>query len=128
MIFFFKGTATPGIYTYGHTLSLHAALPIGPAGHPRPFRPAHALLSRADGHEGACRVRDRGPADRAALAAALPGHRRRARRDADRVRRTPLLPRSEEHTSELQSLMRSSYAVYCLKKNKKHHAHATLKS
>src|SRR3546814_7588887 len=29
---------------------------------------------------------------------------------ADRVRR------SEEHTSELQSLMRSSYAVFCLKK------------
>src|SRR3546814_15218747 len=25
-------------------------------------------------------------------------------------------PRSEEHTSELQSLMRSSYAVFCLKK------------
>src|SRR3546814_4984462 len=29
--------------------------------------------------------------------------------------------RSEEHTSELQSLMRSSYAVFCLKK-KKHRA------
>src|SRR3546814_3909535 len=28
-----------------------------------------------------------------------------------------LLPRSEEHTSELQSLMRISYAVFCLKKN-----------
>src|SRR3546814_6385789 len=27
-------------------------------------------------------------------------------------------PRSEEHTSELQSLMRSSYDVFCLKKNK----------
>src|SRR3546814_1475322 len=27
--------------------------------------------------------------------------------------------RSEEHTSELQSLMRSSYAVFCLKKNTK---------
>src|SRR3546814_7454610 len=26
--------------------------------------------------------------------------------------------RSEEHTSELQSLMRNSYAVFCLKKNK----------
>src|SRR3546814_9202262 len=26
--------------------------------------------------------------------------------------------RSEEHTSELQSLMRTSYAVFCLKKNK----------
>src|SRR3546814_7694996 len=29
------------------------------------------------------------------------------------------LHRSEEHTSELQSLMRISYAVFCLKKNKK---------
>src|SRR3546814_2543972 len=27
-----------------------------------------------------------------------------------------LEPRSEEHTSELQSLMRTSYAVFCLKK------------
>src|SRR3546814_4001473 len=30
-----------------------------------------------------------------------------------------VFPRSEEHTSELQSLMRSSYAVFCLKKKKK---------
>src|SRR3546814_133758 len=29
-------------------------------------------------------------------------------------------PRSEEHTSELQSLMRISYAVFCLKKKNKH--------
>src|SRR3546814_6173538 len=29
--------------------------------------------------------------------------------------------RSEEHTSELQSLMRISYAVFCLKKKKKTH-------
>src|SRR3546814_5677138 len=29
----------------------------------------------------------------------------------------PLQDRSEEHTSELQSLMRISYAVFCLKKN-----------
>src|SRR3546814_7282368 len=28
--------------------------------------------------------------------------------------------RSEEHTSELQSLMRNSYAVFCLKKKHKH--------
>src|SRR3546814_5243515 len=28
-------------------------------------------------------------------------------------------PRSEEHTSELQSLMRISYAVFCLKKKKR---------
>src|SRR3546814_1065265 len=31
----------------------------------------------------------------------------------------PALQRSEEHTSELQSLMRISYAVFCLKKKKK---------
>src|SRR3546814_8930050 len=31
------------------------------------------------------------------------------------------LPRSEEHTSELQSLMRISYAVFCLKKKKTTH-------
>src|SRR3546814_8574728 len=33
--------------------------------------------------------------------------------------RAPNLVRSEEHTSELQSLMRTSYAVLCLKKKKK---------
>src|SRR3546814_4553199 len=31
--------------------------------------------------------------------------------------------RSEEHTSELQSLMRSSYAVFCLKKKTEQHTH-----
>src|SRR3546814_9473933 len=34
-------------------------------------------------------------------------------------------PRSEEHTSELQSLMRISYAVFCLKKKKKQNTHTT---
>src|SRR3546814_3186240 len=41
---------------------------------------------------------------------------------------SPPSSRSEEHTSELQSLMRISYAVFCLKKKKqhptyKHHTH-----
>src|SRR3546814_5986991 len=31
-----------------------------------------------------------------------------------------IVARSEEHTSELQSLMRISYAVFCLKKKKQH--------
>src|SRR3546814_9928205 len=35
-------------------------------------------------------------------------------------RSTPTARRSEEHTSELQSLMRISYAVFCLKKKKQH--------
>src|SRR3546814_10427846 len=34
--------------------------------------------------------------------------------------------RSEEHTSELQSLMRISYAVFCLKKKIKQNTHYTL--
>src|SRR3546814_2820227 len=34
--------------------------------------------------------------------------------------------RSEEHTSELQSLMRISYAVFCLKKKK--HINSTIKT
>src|SRR3546814_4969911 len=37
------------------------------------------------------------------------------------ARRTP--GRSEEHTSELQSLMRISYAVFCLKKKKYNNEH-----
>src|SRR3546814_7189870 len=40
-------------------------------------------------------------------------------KDADILARIPTLEaRSEEHTSELQSLMRISYAVFCLKKKK----------
>src|SRR3546814_2674767 len=58
---------------------------------------------------------------------ALPSPRRLHRTPpATRDRRAPsasLCPlwgmqRSEEHTSELQSLMRNSYAVFCLKKKK----------
>src|SRR3546814_10383956 len=51
-------------------------------------------------------------------------------RKADQiVRGTVALPsgsgkRSEEHTSELQSLMRISYAVFCLKKQKDKNKHA----
>src|SRR3546814_8329412 len=38
---------------------------------------------------------------------------------ANRLRRSLVMARSEEHTSELQSLMRLSYAVFCLKKKEK---------
>src|SRR3546814_5241595 len=71
----------------------------------------HALalgqLADADLH-GALR-------DRGASAA------REDRRVVRRLRFTaPRFERSEEHTSELQSLMRSSYAVFCLKKKKRY--------
>src|SRR3546814_4167525 len=45
----------------------------------------------------------------AMLGAAIPFHRNMP---------AGVIPRSEEHTSELQSLMRNSYAVFCLKKKK----------
>src|SRR3546814_4357418 len=38
--------------------------------------------------------------------------------DIGRLMRRGRDPRSEEHTSELQSLMRTSYAVFCLKKKR----------
>src|SRR3546814_1971765 len=47
------------------------------------------------------------------------GKRYKARIDAERrAGRKTTSCRSEEHTSELQSLMRISYAVFCLKKKK----------
>src|SRR3546814_7064756 len=48
----------------------------------------------------------------------LAGLRRRPVPTEHRVRRPGWCGRSEEHTSELQSLMRISYAVFCLKKKK----------
>src|SRR3546814_5868562 len=47
---------------------------------------------------------------------------RQARQDARVVMLTGYgnIARSEEHTSELQSLMRISYAVFCLKKKTQH--------
>src|SRR3546814_3244831 len=64
-----------------------------------------------------------------AAAAVLPGHLL-ARQRGRGIRQPPVLlvrghrrrerGRSEEHTSELQSLMRISYAVFCLKKKITH--------
>src|SRR3546814_20939261 len=64
-------------------------------------------------------ARPRGPRRRRGAARRRAAHRlaRRWRADLD-------VRRSEEHTSELQSLMRISYAVLCLKK-KTHTTHTT---
>src|SRR3546814_6599329 len=48
-----------------------------------------------------------------------------ARRSGRWTSKAPRQTRSEEHTSELQSLMRISYAVFCLKKKKQHKQHET---
>src|SRR3546814_7131122 len=60
----------------------------------------------------ATRISGRTQLRRAPPSASPPRARRRRVRWCGNVR-----PRSEEHTSELQSLMRISYAVFCLTKN-----------
>src|SRR3546814_9733419 len=95
----------------------------GPQG-PCLYQPAPCPVQRA---YPTCRTPDRGPAAR--RAARRGARRERRRRDQlfrsdDRGRISGVFPharrclrhRSEEHTSELQSLMRISYAVFCLKK------------
>src|SRR3546814_8931902 len=62
---------------------------------------------------GGRRAGDRGAGGAAAPAASAPRWRMQS------MRRWRRPARSEEHTSELQSLMRISYAVFCLKKKKK---------
>src|SRR3546814_12716927 len=108
LFFFFDCPATTCIYTYCHTLSRHDSLPSwatracaagvsgrAPAGGSPRFRQPRRLTKSGAGVES---LADR----RRVLDAAL----------------VPLRVRSEEHTSELQSLMRTSYAVFCLNKKK----------
>src|SRR3546814_6721056 len=100
-------TAATQIYTYLNTLALHAALPI--------FEPARCGLAAPRGrHRRPPPARGRGPDQHPGdprPAAPRPGARDQAG-DGRNARGR----RSEEHTSELQSLMRISYAVLCLKK------------
>src|SRR3546814_6287303 len=83
--------------------------------------PQRALA--APGTVAARRAAGRGrPAGNQARRREVPGRRARRARLPQRVLRAE--DRSEEHTSELQSLMRISYAVFCLKKNNNtHHTH-----
>src|SRR3546814_464685 len=57
------------------------------------------------------------PAAQRLVVGALRDQHQVGQSDQDRMRDRP--KRSEDHTSELQSLMRISYAVFCLKKKKK---------
>src|SRR3546814_14602548 len=100
--FLFKDTATTEIYTYLHTLSLHDALPIYVAhvGVPHPV-PQGDLTGPSEG-----RRRRVGGVHHAVVG--VEGGEVHRHVGAEAVDH----PRSEEHTSELQSLMRISYAVF----------------
>src|SRR3546814_4360864 len=66
------------------------------------------------------RVGDIRQFEQGSVRAGQSGYQRLDDSGAEGHRRHPLyLGRSEEHTSELQSLMRISYAVFCLKKKTK---------
>src|SRR3546814_9628470 len=95
-VIFLNETATTKSYKYAHTLSLHDALPISAGQRRQPvarplagFRPQHPL----------------DPPRHLGGGAAREGHQQ----DPPGIR-----TRSDEHTSELQSLMRISYAVFSL--------------
>src|SRR3546814_7601431 len=77
-----------------------------------------ALLAARRGALRRGQGRRRGPARRARCAGLVAGLPAAGRADTDRGARRRPAARSEEHTSELQSLMRISYAVFCLKKKK----------
>src|SRR3546814_3639975 len=92
-----------------------------------PRRAATSLPTRCRRYGISCRTPRPGPPRMAAKRAAQRSPAR-ARADQGRMEspeaihrpcESALPFRSEEHTSELQSLMRISYAVFCLKKKKK---------
>src|SRR3546814_5969659 len=81
-------------------------LGLGPQAEPEP--PVADLLTDSTSEEEA--------GDAANADAPVRTRQRRSNSAQHRDRRGQRRARSEEHTSELQSLMRSSYAVFCLKK------------
>src|SRR3546814_10629359 len=127
--FWFNGKATTVIYTHWHTPSPHDALPIydrpcadlverrGAGRDARQQCLHHARVQLVDG-AAVGPLRGVGHLDR--VAHARGGQPVVLVADAAHGRR------SEEHTSELQSLMRISYAVLCLKKKNTKHTYQTI--
>src|SRR3546814_5600459 len=110
MLVVFNDTAATEIETYGHPLSLHDALPICTDSTTAAVgRGRRRVLTAPDSHAGTLLevddLRTSFVTPRGVVTA------------VDGVSLS-LERRSEEHTSELQSLMRISYAVFCLKKTK----------
>src|SRR3546814_3501739 len=107
--FYLKDAATTVIDTYGHTLSLHDALPIYWVNNHSSLNDAQARVDKDGLFRAVISAQDPG----------VPNWLDTAGNASGAVQGR----RSEEHTSELQSLMRNSYAVFCLKT--KHHSHTS---
>src|SRR3546814_2047337 len=116
MIFFFLMIRRPPRYKRTDTLFPYTTIC-------RSARRSGRLLPHRWRHSGPQgRGPDR-PDDRIGDAAAQAGCQTRRRPQEDRPDGRS---RSEEHTSELQSLMRISYAVFCLKKKTKKNTNYTI--
>src|SRR3546814_3841878 len=101
-MFFFNDTATTEIYTYGHTLSLHTLF--------RSLDSVGVKVTIVDINPSSFELARRyfGLPDQ------VPCHVADGKKFLDSNEHR--YDRSEEHTSEFQSLIRISYAVFCLKK------------
>src|SRR3546814_10905418 len=123
MCFFFYARDTTYIDTYSHPLALHQAVPISrdlPAARDalEQRRPHAQQPAGAEGHQ-IMEVLRSVVEQRVRLL--MPGKRRIECEHPEHRHDQQPPTRSEEHTSELQSLMRISYAVFCLKKNNQYH-------
>src|SRR3546814_8899412 len=92
-----------------HLLPL-AVLTAGPVSHAPSLHAGRRLGKGIGGHKRSDLLRGRRDRRKGEQQGKQMAHRNSSR--------CVLLTRSEEHTSELQSLMRISYAVFCLKKKK----------
>src|SRR3546814_2553043 len=121
VIFFFNDTATTEIYTYCHTLSLHAALPICKS-------TLFKLITGKETPDGGTievgdtvklgyvdQSRDHLNPDHNVWEEISGGHDLMTIGKHELQTRASVGARSEEHTSEHQSLIRSSYAVFRVK-------------
>src|SRR3546814_7865719 len=119
--FFFHYTPTTESNTYCHTLPLHDALPILILTR-RPAKPSVDINWRKRSGTVPATAWESRFTRRRELDH---DERRPATRRRPQMTRSNLEwyspSRSEEHTSELRSLMRISYAVFCLKKKKTPH-------
>src|SRR3546814_6051514 len=98
---------------YRHTLYLHDALPILGPELARRYR-GETIVSVIGLRRDKSPSRRSTPISRSDERFAKPGNAA----GTNMLSWHPAVDRSEEHTSELQSLMRNSYAVFCLKKKK----------
>src|SRR3546814_9288841 len=123
-----RSTRTDTLFPYTTLFRSNCRLRTDPA-HRRHWR-AHSATNRSRSKYRPCpcpcpcpcpRQRRRLPSLSARHDGCARGLHRCRYRQLVSSRRSPGSARSEEHTSELQSLMRISYAVFCLKKNKHTH-------